>query len=238
MSLQTTPTHPDADSYVTLAEATAYLVNRADVSDWTALTDDQKEAILKQATKQIDSLRFFHEPYLRRANWYRREQKLKFPWVRALAVAGKADSGNTLTLVDDALANNQNYPDDIWNDGAVIITEGTNRGQTRKISDFASSTGTITVDTAFTSAIDNTSNYLVIEKIPDGVRYAVIEQALYIVKGGGDRARLRAEGVKSYSIGDVSETFENGGGAMGAMPMSAEAKAHLRGYFSRIGRMI
>ena len=58
MALETTPTHPLADSYVTVAEADAYLANRKDIANYSALTSDQKEALLKLATKHIDSSDF------------------------------------------------------------------------------------------------------------------------------------------------------------------------------------
>lgn len=51
--------------------------------------------------------------------------------------------------------------------------------------------------------------------IPNEVLWAQVEQALYIHAYGADdssatRARLQQQGVKSYSIGDLSETFGDG----------------------------
>lgn len=73
-------------------------------------------------------------------------------------ISGKADSGSTTTLVDSGLTA---YDDDAFNNMVLSIIKGTNKGQSRRISDFDGSTGTITVDTAFTSAIDSTSEYIV-----------------------------------------------------------------------------
>jgi hypothetical protein len=70
---------------------------------------------------------------------------------------GTADSGTTTTLVDNALATT----DDVYNGLELYITGGTNSGEHQTISDYDQASDTITVDTAFTSAIDNTSTYIV-----------------------------------------------------------------------------
>jgi len=43
--------------------------------------------------------------------------------------------------------------------------------------------------------------------IPQAVVYAVCEQALFLLQGGSKRQELQQQGVKSYSLGDLSETF-------------------------------
>jgi len=43
--------------------------------------------------------------------------------------------------------------------------------------------------------------------IPDSVAYATCEQALFLLQGGSKRQELQKQGVKSYSLGDLSETF-------------------------------
>lgn len=74
-----------------------------------------------------------------------------------IGATGTADSGTTLTLVDNALT----QADDFWNGMTLIITGGTNAGEMRQIADFDAASDTITVDSAFTLAIDNTSTYLI-----------------------------------------------------------------------------
>jgi hypothetical protein len=58
MTLKTNLSAVDADSYVTLAEAKEYL---ADNAEFMALADGAMETLLKKATMQIDSMRFFGE---------------------------------------------------------------------------------------------------------------------------------------------------------------------------------
>jgi len=69
---------------------------------------------------------------------------------------GTADSGSSTTLVDAQL---QEYPDDFFNGGEVSVLSGTNEGEVREVTDFARSTGTVTVGVAFPSAVDTTSVY-------------------------------------------------------------------------------
>lgn len=73
--------------------------------------------------------------------------------------------------------------------------------------------------------------------IPARVKLATADQAAFILSGAGEaRAQAQADGVSSYSIGDLSETY-NGRGASATMPISATAKGYLRGLISRIGVM-
>lgn len=238
MSLNTIPTHENADSYVTIAEANSYLANRQDVAEWTALTDDQKEAVLKLATKQIDSFRFFHEPIIECPNYYRLEQALKFPRTNAKQYSGVVTSATANTLVCSGLIDQINIPNDLFNAGALLIKSGTGKGQTVKITDFNSTTGTFTIDGTFTTTPDTTSQFLAIEQVPLKVKYATIEQALYLAQGGGERAKLQSEGVQSYSIGDLSETFVDGSTNKDKIALSNDAKGFLAGYVSKIGVLI
>ncbi|MEA3399223.1 MAG: SH3 domain-containing protein [Patescibacteria group bacterium] len=74
-----------------------------------------------------------------------------------IGFTGTADSGTTTTLVDNVLT----QADDFWNGMTLVITTGTNVGEIRQIEDFDAALDTITIKTAFTSAIDSTSQYLI-----------------------------------------------------------------------------
>lgn len=71
---------------------------------------------------------------------------------------GTADSGTTTTLVDIEL---MEYKDDHWKGGTLEIVDGTNSGSKEVVSAFDRTTGTVTVSSAFGSAIDSTSKYVV-----------------------------------------------------------------------------
>lgn len=231
----TTPTHPLADSYLSLTEANDLMENRlSGYDEWNALDDDKKERLLKIATSHIDSLRFFHEAHYPRPADYRDKQALKFPRTNSERATGKARSVSTNTLTDSDRANRSDEPTDYWKYGALVIYEGTGRGKTYEITAFDATTGTFTISGTFDPAIDTTSYYKAIYKIPQEVKLATLEQALYILNGGGERAKLQSEGVQSYSIGDLSETF-NGQGAGNSLPISHEARGYLSKLISRIG---
>lgn len=58
MALVATVGAANADSYITLAEADAYLAARFGTAAWDALSDDDKEKALRQATREVDRHRF------------------------------------------------------------------------------------------------------------------------------------------------------------------------------------
>lgn len=68
---------------------------------------------------------------------------------------GTADSGGASTLTDAALT----QADDYWVGYNITITAGTGSGQTKVVNDFVSATNTLTVDSAWTTLPDNTSEY-------------------------------------------------------------------------------
>ncbi len=235
MALVTTPTHPSADSYATVAEADAYFANRSNVENWSGLSSDQKEAALKLATKQIDSLRFFDCPRYASPQYYREKQLLHFPETKQEGVrSGSISSAVSTYAIIASLANISTIPDDYYNGGALVIIEGTGRGQTVKISDFESATGKVTIEGTFATTPDDGSSFHILPRIADKVKYAVFEQILYILGGGGDRKRMQAEGVTSFSLGDLSESY--GGTALGAgmsrIPVCPDAKGYLRGLWT------
>jgi hypothetical protein len=237
MALETTPTHPLADSYVTVAEADAYLANRKDIANYTALTSDQKEALLKLATKHIDSMRFHGEKIFEDPQYFRMPQALKFPGCHQEQMNASVATVNGKKITCNVLKNISTLPDDFFNGGGLIIIDGAGKGKTYKVKDFTSETGEVEIEQDFSPAPDTTSRILIVEQVPLKVKYAVLEQALYICNGGGERQKLQSEGVKSYSIGDLSETFADNMVGSGKIAISNEAKGLLKGLYTIIGRL-
>lgn len=64
--------------------------------------------------------------------------------------------------------------------------------------------------------------------IPDLVKWACLEEAIYILEvGSGGRSKLQEQGVKSFSIGGkLSETFIDGLGGLGLR--SIQARRYLK----------
>jgi hypothetical protein len=238
MSLNTTPTDPNADSYGTLAEANSYFENLTDVTEWDALTDSQKEALLKKAARQIDSLRMHKGPYFPRPIYGREKQNLKFPTEKPEnSTSGSVESAGNDYIIDTNRTNSDYEPSDLWNEGAIIITTGTGQGQTRKISDFDATTGKITISENWTNNPDSTSQYILLYKVPDVVKYAQFEQAVFNLDRDKVSEAKQTGGVERYRIGDLMEDFgETRGYTAGKVKLSDEAKGYLRGYYSIIGK--
>jgi len=126
---------------------------------------------------------------------------------------GLADSGTDTTIVDDQL---KQQPDDFYNGGVVTVIDGTNEGETRYISDFTRSSGTVTVGESFPAANDVTTRYEVrrswapiITKAFEEIRWAIRTQggrpALIV-----DAGELNA-GVEYLSAALAFESIPKGG---------------------------
>lgn len=228
MSLNAIPTDKEADSYATLAEANSYFSDfYYGDTVWSNASDSNKELALKMAVRIIDRFRFFN-------NKFANEQKLSFPRSNAETVTGTADSGSTTGLIClNILADKDQYPDDYWNYGCLEIIEGTNKYGKKQITGFVRDTGAVTSG-AFTLAIDSTSQFRLIKEVPKQIKFAQCEIALWILKGDikGSRAQLQAEGVKSFSVGGLSESFS---GNVSDIPVPKEAENLLSSFISKIG---
>lgn len=78
------------------------------------------------------------------------------------------------------------------------------------------------------------------DTIPEDVKQACAEQALWVLQnastgGQSDRQQLQAQGVSSYTIGNLSETFR-GGFQYGGL--CSGSQRYLQGYISRTGNLI
>ena len=63
------------------------------------------------------------------------------------------------------------------------------------------------------------NDWYVQTEVPDEVKYAQVETALSDSDGISDRVKLQREGVKSFSLGKLSESY--GGGKINALPYAA-----------------
>jgi hypothetical protein len=136
------------DSYILLADADAYLSSVYSTLDakmiaWTALTDANKEAHLRAATKTID---------------------------RQPLTGYKVTSTQVLA-----------FP-------RVVYTEYDQ--------EYINTAGAITND-----------NWYVQTSVPNEVKYAECEIAIELASGTSNRVELQRQGVKSFSLGKLSETY-------------------------------
>lgn len=107
---------------------------------------------------------------------------------------GTATSGSTTTVVDTS---RRKETDDFWKGGTIEIISGTCAGQKRDITGFVQSTSTITVSTAFGSAIDSTSVYRVVRSFSDKIVqcFKKLETMLYD-KGKRDALILESSQIE------------------------------------------
>lgn len=228
-TIDAVPTSPNANSYATVAEATQYFDDRLASSGWTGASTTEKSQILLEATRRIDSFRFFERKY--RTN---PEQALEFPRSDSDVKSGAATGTvSTTTLADSGLVGLEQYPDDHFIGWAIEMRSGDNEFEIRTVTDFVRSTGVLTFD-AFASTVAEGDSYRLIEKVPDLVKYALYETALWLVNGAEAEGDVDPN-VKSHSIGKFSETFVDGHGSEVRLPK--KAVAYLRKYISRLGEI-
>ena len=81
--------------------------------------------------------------------------------------AGDVDSATTTTIVDSSLIG---LPDDYFEGDRIDIVDGTGNGQSKTVTAFEGTTGTITVDTPWTTTPDATSKYYIFNTVYYKVR--------------------------------------------------------------------
>lgn len=120
-----------------------------------------------------------------------------------LQVEGTADSGTTTTMVDSA----RTEGDDFWNGGYLAITEGTNYGEVRQVTDFDAASDTTTVGVPFTLAIDSTSLYRMV--VGTGIVAGDVLSTANIRLGVRDLKRAKAlKAERGYYIGLINPDVE------------------------------
>lgn len=102
---------------------------------------------------------------------------------------GTASSATSTTLVDTT---NLQEVDDFWNGGMIEIIGGTGVGQKRRISDFANSSSTVTVDDAWTTTPDSTSRFRIIRSYTKQIE-ATFEEFEQLLVNLGRRPALIME---------------------------------------------
>lgn len=206
---------PDANSYVTVAEAGTYFEELYGFGDWAGLEDTAKMQLLIMASRQIDSLRYRGKPVFVRNGYIGREQALKFPnreFDVVVHTQPDVELSTATKIVCSALTGDW-YVDDFFNHGSIAFSEGAQEGQIRAVSDFVLSTGALTCD-AFESAPEAGNSVVVVGPAPSWLKYAVYAQAwhLYLHEGGHDPSLANQNnGVASWQLpGGLSESFQGG----------------------------
>jgi len=108
-----------------------------------------------------------------------------------------ADSGTVSTIVNSELNEEDNY----WKNGTIEIIGGVNDGEKRKVISFVNSTNTLTVDPVFTSAIDNTSRFVLIRSFRKEIEEAFNVFKVDLKRKGIEPNRIiGSDQIKEYII--------------------------------------
>lgn len=223
--------HPQANSYISLAEANQYFENRDNSSAWTAAGDDQKQQVLIEATRRIDSESFRSEKLYQ---W----QGLEFPrfgGINARSFSTSADSATSNTLVSSNITDVISMPDDYWNYGSVFFYS---KGQDNymgiyEIADFVASTGTVTTTNNFNTVPSAGDNFKLIREVPREIKWATCETALAVIE---DAINEPADpNVKRQQLGDESVEYFDKGSVGVTIP--AIANQMIAPYIRRAGRL-
>ena len=213
--------------YITKAELSSY----ADI----AITDDD-EAIERMniAEELIDRYVGFQNSFMR------------------YDIVGTASAGTTLTLTDTNSGSQINSTtENRFSYCMLEIIGGTNAGQSRTIIS-NTTTGVLTVESAFSSAIDNTSVYRIYQLakfprsqdyklvnsiyykfIPEAVKNATLAQVEYMIEMGDD-----------FFISGVDKKDENIDGYSYNIPknvkrmIAPKSRMYLKGIFNRKGKLL
>ena len=227
VTIEATPGHGAANSYVTVAEADAYHNASMTAAAWDEHDGDSRARALITATRQIDALRLCGDPLLS-------TQALHFPTVddRYQTVGHEdftADHDTAVQLdhtqirsdsetVEDSGGTTYTRDDDYeidYDDGTIT----------------ALSSGEMTDAETFTICYGYTG-------IPQPVRNAACEQALHLLEQQAaldliDRVALQAQGVRTIAVDGISETY---GGPIGELCIAAQRL--MRGYIQRTARIL
>jgi len=212
---------PNANSYVTLEEATKYIRNKFSHSNlWDTLTIEGKKRVLIEAARVIDTFNFNGDKYYD-------SQSMQFPRDDHETVTGNPATPITATAFQNTSLYSDTYgvyPDNYWKYGAVHITTGTPLNDIRQISSSDSSNGRIVVDPAFTATPTTNTEFIVFAPIDKKIKNAQCEQAEFLVRSSNLDSVLSYKeiGARVIKIGDTRVDFDTGN--LTKLPISPVAK--------------
>jgi len=93
-------------------------------------------------------------------------------------LAGTAEGGSTVTLVDAARLQDSTASADLWTDSWVHVFGGPNAGETRRVAAYDPASGSITVSRAFPYALDEAASYELSRQVAPDVIDAAIDVTL------------------------------------------------------------
>jgi hypothetical protein len=235
-TLNAIPSSPDANSYVNLSEADEYFNNfYYGANSWTGATQAVKENALKAAARLIDKLRFFGD----KLSEY---QKMKWPRIQENnsyknIYGGSISSGDLNSFIATGFRHTTEVPVDLYKYYGIKFTNSNNRNVWRYVTAYNPITGEFTFDSDLDTALAQGETFELYTKVEVEIKSAQCEIALWLLDGQNKtaRAKLQAEGVKSFRLGDLSETYAD---SMPSMQLPIEAQNYLDKFICRTGTII
>ena len=195
----------DANSYITLDEASKYIRNKYKHPDlWDELTDEGKKRLLIEAAKNIDSFNFTGDRYYD-------SQTLEFPRDDHEVVTGNPATPITATsFYNDSLYSTSYgvYPNNYWKYGTCHITTGTPVNDIVSIQSSDSTNGKIVTE-QFSATPTTNTEFIIFAPIDTDIKAAQCEEALFLLQNADmeDLLGYREMGADYIKIGDVSVSF-------------------------------
>lgn len=198
----------NANSYVTLTQANEIISNKyGHLNLWDDLTEEGKNRVLIQATRDIDNNNFIKTKYYT-------NQNLQFPRSNHETVIGDCATPFTkASFINSNLFSTtyNTYPQDYWKYGSCHITVGTPAREIGLIKNSSATNGNLTLYSDLTATPNANTDFLVFGPIDKMIQEAQCEQALHILQTNTmstlkNYAFLNSSKVK---IGDVEVTFKN-----------------------------
>lgn len=196
--LITTPTAFNANSYISLLEANQYFLDRQESSDWTSATDDTKKQALIEATKLVDNFRYAGEKYYD-------YQNLMFPRNWSSDFFMTVEEAGLNYIQTDSMQLKESYPSDFWNGGIIEFRSQDDPLYLQKyeITDFDQATGRIYATFPSTPTVGK--SVLLVFAVPDEIKWAVCETAIWIIQG---KSNVTGDpNIKSKKLGDESVSY-------------------------------
>ena len=194
------------NSYVTLKEANDYIRNVYGHSNlWDTLTEEGKKRILIQAAQDLEVFNYNDAKYYD-------SQALQFPRDNHDVVTGNCATPLTINSFKSTSLYSTTYgtyPTDYWKYGTCHITSATPVNDIRIIDSSNSSTGVITMQADFTATPVTTAKFLIFYPLPNEIKNAQCEQAVYLVQNRRvDSIQAYKDlGVERVDIGDTRILF-------------------------------
>ena len=201
---------PNANSYVTVSEANTYIRNKyGHNSLWDSLSLEGKKRVLIEATNDIEVYNYIGEKYYD-------TQALEFPRDDHDVISGDCatpfsiNSFSNSNFTSDTYGAEKSY-NDYWKYGTVHITVGTPLYDIRSINTSDITTNVITTFTDFSATPTANTDFIAFTPIDKYIKYAQIEQALFILDTKNSTATNKYSGIADkVKMDDVEILFKKG----------------------------